>query len=701
MKYITLDENGMHINFRIKDNDTVELVDFSAIQETEDLRIIPPFIFGNPDVHGLVSVQIDGESNTSTYANKHCGGSENCKFKYQGHTLEKNDQGKLLTITMKTDAGLQAIYHMQLFDGISIVRTWTTLKNLSDEDIGLDYVTSFYYDGLCKNGKKHSLDKMDVLVPTSNWNSEAQWHTHDIIDLGLSRMGVCGHGLFGVSNARYHYSSNCSWSSCEYMPMGMVKDRETGEIYYYEIDYSGTWRIEIGTAMDNTTYLALLGPDDENFWWKNLKPGMEFTTVPACFGIKVGDETDAAVELTKYRRAIRREIPDLKKCSLVFNDYMNCLQGDITEENEKMLMDYAAELGCEYFCMDAGWYDKGFWWDKIGEWKESPERFPNGLKSLYDYARSKGLKMGMWLEIENMGIASDVAAKLPDDWFFCKHGKRNISTKRYSLDFRNPEVRKYCREVIDRLVRDYGCEYFKIDYNVITGTGSDLNSDSLGDAMLEHYRALYDWYKEIFAAYPDIIIENCSTGGQRMDYGMLSLHGLESISDQTDYIFHSFVASNVVSALTPEQAGAWVYPYENDREHVIYNVVNAMLIRFYCSGRVWELSPENLALYKEGIDAYKSIRGDIHKMLPFFPLGFTTIKSDTLAYGLKDENRAFLSVFTPYSDYAEIPLKHIPSYRSVKVFYPSSGDCEYKVEDGMLKIKMPQKSCARTFVFEL
>lgn len=701
MEFITLNENGMRINFRINDDKTVELVDFSAAKDSQDLRAIPPFIFGYRDVHGLVSVQIDGKSDNGFYANKHCGGSENGMFKYICHSIEPNEKGKLLTIVMKTDEGLQASYFMQLFNGIAIARTWTTLKNTGSEDIGVQYVTSFYYDGLCKNGEKHCLDKMDVLVPTSNWNSEVQWHTHDIIDLGLSRMGVCGHGLYGVSNARYHYGSTTSWSTCEYMPMGMVKDRETGEISYFEIDYSGTWKVEIGTAMDNTAYLALLGPDDESFWWKQLKPGMEFTSVPACYGVLVGDESDASAELTKYRRAIRREIPDMKECNIVFNDYMNCLAGDITEENEKMLMDYAAELGCEYFCMDAGWYDAGFWWDKIGEWKESPERFPHGLKSLYDYARSKGLKMGMWLEIENMGISCEMADKLPDDWFFCKHGKRNISTIRYSLDFRNPEVRKYCRGVIDRLVKEYNCEYFKIDYNVTTGLGSDINSDSLGDAMLEHYRAMYDWYREIYAAYPDIIFETCGSGGQRMDYGMLSLHGLQSISDQTDYIFGSFVASNAASALTPEQAGVWVYPYENDREHIIYNFVNGMLIRVYCSGRVWEFSPENLALYKEGVNAYKSIRGEIHKMLPFFPLGFTGFKSPALAYGLKGEKKAYLSVFTPYTDYAEIPLRHVPDFRSLKVFFPASEDCEYKVEDGLLKVKMPQKSCARTFVFEL
>ena len=111
-------------------------------------------------------------------------------------------------------------------------------------------------------------------------------------------------------------------------------------------------------------------------------------------------------------------------------------------------------MGCEYYCLDCGWYDKGFWWDRVGEWKESPERFPNGLKSICEYANSKGMKMGLWLEIEVMGIACKLADTLPDDWFICRHGKRHADNKRYLLDFRNPEVRDYCRGVVDRLIRD-------------------------------------------------------------------------------------------------------------------------------------------------------------------------------------------------------------------------------------------------------
>ena len=139
--------------------------------------------------------------------------------------------------------------------------------------------------------------------------------------------------------------------------------------------------------------------------------------MPAGFGVADGDVNEAMAELTEYRRKIRRPNEDDEKLNVVFNDYMNCLMGDPTEEKEKAIIDRAAAMGCEYYCLDCGWYDKGFWWDRVGEWKESPERFPNTLKAVCDYAKEKGMVMGLWLEIEVMGVACELANKLPDDWF--------------------------------------------------------------------------------------------------------------------------------------------------------------------------------------------------------------------------------------------------------------------------------------------
>ncbi|MBO4355738.1 MAG: alpha-galactosidase [Clostridia bacterium] len=688
---IRIIESGLRVVFRIDDERRISFVDFS--EETSPEKLLEE---KKGVVYPFLGVHISGNSTKTGPSFKHDSGSETQEFRYVSHEITENEKGKLFVLKAENGSGLTAVYHMQFYPGVKAVRTYTTLINEGSESIRLEHVTSFMYYGIGKNGLKPYYEKTEVFVPRNSWCNEAQWTGHDVRELGLSNMAIRGYNLPRRSLTRFSYGTTSSWSSGEYLPMGIATDTETGECFFFEIDFSGSWEAEYGSGFESTLYLALLGPDKGSFWWKTLKPGESFTTVPAAFGVCCGNETSAVAELTKYRRSIRRPNIDDRNCHVVFNDYMNCLFGDPTEEKEKNIIDKAAELGCEYYCMDAGWYDDGSWWDRIGEWKESSGRFPNGMKSVYDYAESRGIKMGMWLEIECMGVKCALADKLPDSWFVQSGGKRLIDQQRYLLDFRNPYVRNYCSAVIDRLINDYGCEYFKIDYNCTIGPGSDYNTESMGQAMYDHYCGYYSWLEEIYAKYPDLIIENCGSGAQRMDYGILSYHSLQSTSDETDYINNAYIAANVACAVTPEQGGMWVYPYEENDEHIIFNMVNGLLLRPYISGLVWKLSDDEMRLFKEGIDVYKSIRSDIPSALPFFPLGFGKVTDPVLAYGLDCGDHAYLSVFCIDSETISVPLNFDKrEVKKAEVIYPSIGNCDVLLSDGVLTVTVPQKKAAR------
>ena len=117
---------------------------------------------------------------------------------------------------------------------------------------------------------------------------------------------------------------------------------------------------------------------------------------------------------------------------------------------------------------------------------------------------------------------------------------------------------------------------------------------------------------------------------------------------------------------------------------------------------VWKLSDASMALLREGIGLYKSLRGELKDMVPFFPLGFSRVGDRQLAYGLRGENRAYLSVFCPGGDAAEIPLDGLGrAVTAARAIYPASGDCEYRLEGGALRVKMPGENCARLFELDL
>lgn len=451
-------------------------------------------------------------------------------------------------------------------------------------------------------------------------------------------------------------------------------------------------------------YLQISGPSEaENHWWKKLQPNESFTTVPVSVAVSKADLEDALQIITKYRRCIRRENDDNKKLPVIFNDYMNCLMGEPTTAKLIPLIESAKKAGCEYFCIDCGWYSDGFWWDGVGEWLPSEKRFPGGINEPLNYIRENGMIPGLWLELEVMGIKCPLANKLPDDWFFMRHGKRIIDQSRYQLDYRNPKVREYASSIIDRLVNEYGVGYIKMDYNIDMGIGTDNNADSAGDGLLEHNRAYLKWLDGIFLKYPKLVIENCSSGGMRMDYAQLSRYSIQSTSDQMDYKMNAIIASAVNSLVTPEQGAVWSYPLKNgDKEEVICNMVNAILGRIHQSGHLAEISEESFKYIQEGIKYYKKIRSDIPKLLPMWPAGIPNLESKWFAYGLKGDKKDYLSIWRIDSnqDVFKVKLKHrIGQDLKIKLAYPEDAEIRtyWNKKEGILTVENKINNSARTF----
>lgn len=489
--------------------------------------------------------------------------------------------------------------------------------------------------------------------------------------------------------------------------MGLLENEEAGVTYFWQIEHNGSWQWELGDLAGNV-YLRVSGPTyREGLWSKSLGPGQDFETVPATFGRVEGNAQDALRVLTSTRRRLRRPHRDLERLPVIFNDYMNCLGGNPTTEALLPLIERAAEIGCELFVIDAGWYAQRdeSWWTTVGEWQPSASRFPNGLAEVTNAIRRRGMTPGLWLEIEVMGINCPLAQKVPDDWFFLRDGRRVIDHGRYQLDFRNSSVRRHASEVVDRLVRDFGIGYIKMDYNINAGPGTDYRADTPGDGLLEHNRAYLKWVEGIFSRYPEMVIENCSSGGMRLDYAQLALHSIQSITDQTDYRLNGIVAAACASAACPEQAAIWSYPLrEGTDEETIFNMVNVLLLRVHQSGRVQDISPRRLALIREGIEVYKQIRSAIPAGLPFWPLGLSRFRDGWAVFGLDCGSKAYLAVWRLDGKNSEqvIPLpRQWTKGFGVSCIYPRAKSVPARVQmRGQLVVEMNKPYMARLFVIE-
>lgn len=576
---------------------------------------------------------------------------------------------------------------------------WINYLENKGKTVGVEYITSLNILDVL-HSDKHDFSQNLLHIPHNAWQGEYQWQTASLKEFGLNCLLDGEHKQ--DSTKVIEATNNSSWSCAQFSPFAVITDPLENRTAFFQIENNGEWHWELTDCnFGKNLVLRAGGPTEiNNHWWKLLKTGDTLESVPVMYGIAAGDFNKAIAILNDYRRHIRRKSKDVINCPVIFNDYMNCLMGDPTTKKEIPMINRAAEAGCEYYVIDCGWYSDGYWWDNVGEWKPSAKRFPEGLNYICNYIKERGMIPGAWLEIEVMGINSQLANSLPDSWFICRHGERVRDHSRYHLDFRNVEVQKYAESVIDRLVNNYGFGYIKMDYNTCTGIGSDFKTDSLSDALLQHNRAYLSWIDGIMQKYPELVIENCGSGGMRHDYAMLKRHSIQSVTDQTDFLRNGAIAAACCTAITPEQAAIWSYPQDDENEEeVIFNMVNAMLMRIHQSGHLEKLENEKFELVKEGIMVYKNIRSKIPMSKPVWYGGVAHLDDPWFSFGLENENEIFLAVWRTNSENDSYEITLNKDARDIKQIYPlnESDAANGSLEKNKVKIYFGHNKMARLY----
>ncbi len=660
---MTISLKDKNINLCFKTSETGELYWLNCGLDCE--------IAENADLVSKVVVVDNG--NDVGFYNKKIGGNGTNTYLYKSHNIVETERGHKLTIILEGE-GLQLGLNFETYGKANAVRTYVTVKNISLKNIGLTYVSSFFLLGIELKG--------DVLVANNSWCEEFDFRSVDYKELGM-------HGLTGSESKRIAFSNIGTNSTKEYLPIGYSNGM------MWQIENNGGWQWEIGR--NGLNYIALAGPSENvGDWYKSLAPDEIFESVPAAITFGNNFE-DCLKEMTQYRRIIKGRNKHFDKFPLIFNDYMHCLSADPTTEKEIAAIDAACEAGAEYFCMDAGWYAEGFWWDSVGEWIPTTGRFPNGIGEVFDYVREKGMIPGIWIEPEVMGIKCKLADELPDECFFMRHGKRVISKGRYQLDFRNQMVLDHLTKTVENFINNYGIRYFKFDYNIEGGIGTELMADSFGDGLLQHNRAYLKWLSEIMEKYPDVIFENCSSGGMRIDYAMLSTYHLQSTSDQEDFKDTSVIAANAAVAVVPEQAGVWCYPFANhsDRE-IEFIMVSGISGCMYLSGQMMKLNPHQMDIVKKGAAVYKKYCSSIANSYPTFPIDFARYDSTwrAVCYCNDELKKKYLFVWKSGNDSNDLSINVKCS--SCKRIFPDIGADVYTVDNNVIDIHI-EDECAAAF----
>lgn len=624
-------------------------------------------------------------------------------YKYVSHSIRDNEKGSILSIVTENDM-FEVETVCQFYKNSNSFSVYNNVKNIINNPVRLEFVSSFFLEGF-GNDNSPICNDMFIHKATNSWHCEAQWTRNSFLHEGIFNGNDCH------SMKSYSINNTGSWSTKDYLPMCIIERESKKQFLLMQVENNGSWHIEIGDFANNY-YVSASGPEyHDNQWTKVLKPGETFKSVQV--SVSLGDSFENVIqEITKARRLMRRPSIDDEEQPIIFNDYMHALWDTQNEALIWPLVDIAAEAGCEEFCIDAGWFALGCGWtNEIGVWEEYKDNFPTGgFKGTFDYIRSKGMKTGLWFEIENVGMDSPLAKSLPKDWFFQVNGELAQRNYRYALNFANPEVYKYAMDIVCKRIDEYGLDYIKNDYNVDAGPGNECGSDSVGDGLLEHNRAFIRWLNELMDKYPNLTIENCGSGGCRMDYEMLKVCPIQSTSDQTDYRKYPYLASAVLTAATPEQAAVWSYPVNKQinepvtDEVVAMNMVNAMLGRIHLSSYINELTPFQFNLVKEGLQCYKDIRDFKKTSLPIYPNGISYFFDKEVVGGLINDDMMILNVWntsgaprTVRVDLSKYGIKNL------KVKYPLSLKTNYSFDEEtkLLIVTFDSNYGGRTFQAEV
>ncbi|MFE7442447.1 alpha-galactosidase [Streptomyces chartreusis] len=615
------------------------------------------------------------------------------RLKYRDRRTGRRGDWRWLHIELHDPAtGLTAFVELTSPDGLPVLRSRVRLRNDGADPLVLQTVSSLLLGGL------PAPDALDVLRARNDWLAECRWYTEPLRGTVADINGaVHGH----ASRAALVLAGRGSWPTDGHLPMGALTERGSGRTWLWQVESPAGWCWDLGESAHGT-HLALNGPTDAEHQWRvRLGTGEEFATVPGVLAVGSGlDEAMGA--LTSYRRAVRRPHPDHSTLPVVFNDYMNTLMGDPTTEKLLPLIDAAAEAGAEYFCVDAGWYDDsadGGWWDGVGEWLPSTRRFPDGgIAVVLDRIRERGMVPGLWLEPEVVGVRSPLAAALPPDAFFQRDGIRLTEQGRHQLDLRHPAARAHLDKAIDRIVGEWGVGYLKLDYNIVIAPGTTAPGDlAPGAGLLGHAHAYLDWLSEVLDRHPHLVIENCASGGMRMDGATLAVTQLQSTSDQQDPLRYPPIAAAAPSAVPPEQGAVWAYPQpEYDDDLIAFTLGGALLGRIHLSGRLDRMTGHQLGLVQDALTTYKRIRRDLARAEPFWPLGLPGWTDEWLALGMRspDDRTTYLTVWRRGGQSElRLSIDHLADREvRVEILHPSSTPAGSVVrdEDGALRVTLPR-----------
>jgi len=291
---------------------------------------------------------------------------------------------------------------------------------------------------------------------------------------------------------------------------------------YVGWEYSGVGEVAAHVSGDGRQMALAVG--NRRDFVTDLPSGATFLVPTAFVGCYRGSIDDGAYclhrfILEKLRPSVPRDYPDP---TLAYNLYLDAGGANAREEDVLRCTRICGDLGFETFVPDAMWFPH------VGDWRWDPARFPRGVTSVEQLVHASGMKLGLWMAWTNGGLSEDAGAmsvRRHPEWFNGDYPPDWQPGPFYggNLCLACDEAREWAVAETQRIVRDFRLDYLKHDIGpIVTDCNKTTHRHHHGtDVGYWAAAGYYDVMDRLRAAFPKLVLENCSGGGHIKDFGVI------------------------------------------------------------------------------------------------------------------------------------------------------------------------------------
>ncbi len=456
--------------------------------------------------------------------------------------IDKTDESAHSVLTLDSTDMPVRLYVHTLLDGSQMFTRYIEIENLSDKPVCLSRL-SLISGGIEDMDFERLTSSRDVgqfysygCFADDRWGREGEFEWR-----ALNTETTCIDTRYNRDRFRH--------------PAVFLKNNLMGKVWFAQIAWSGGCRFTFdynAKAESASSHLAFKAEIVSHNPMYVIDAGEKFTTPQVHIGLVHGGLDEAVNEMHSH---IRKTVFCGKEVSLLVGSGMGA-EHDMSVETSKCFIDNLAEMGAEVFIVDAGWacppHCETRWGEYNGINVADADRYPDGLDEIVDYCHSKGLKFGLWVDVDSVGRFAPQYAEHSDWRSVNSLGEQSSNF----TDFSRADSVMWAENTLAHVLTEYKVDLLRIDCNIdyrdcfgVRDTGSGIRECT----SIRHFNAVYGMFGRLKERFPDVVFENCAGGGGRTDLGMMKAFNHTWVSDCQCAPHSVYITNGMTMALPPER----------------------------------------------------------------------------------------------------------------------------------------------------